>query len=279
MYVRISDAQVVARYRLVLTPELLSSTRRGCYLLLPLLLNERPCAAVVFDGLSFREVPVVLRLAFQAGLRVLEDSFSLAAVPSETVDFVAQRLKVGNVAPSQLPGRRELRDQGIAAYYYSSQNQQHRLDEESPALLLWSAFPDNTYQDSGARFAQHFEQIQTLLETAWLNTVQQIPKGRKILITSDHGYIYFGSGLSFPRSKDTVQPLNQYLGGERFRRLDGAEEPPNHPDLAVLRDKNLAILRGRVQTHPPGPGGSRLYKHGGLSLMEMLVPWIVVENS
>lgn len=37
------------------------------------------------------------------------------------------------------------------------------------------------------------------------------------------------------------------------------------------------MVRGRVQTHPPGPASARLYKHGGLSLMEMLTPWIVLE--
>jgi hypothetical protein len=32
-----------------------------------------------------------------------------------------------------------------------------------------------------------------------------------------------------------------------------------------------------VQPHPPGPAASKLYKHGGLSLMEMLTPWVLLE--
>jgi len=36
------------------------------------------------------------------------------------------------------------------------------------------------------------------------------------------------------------------------------------------------MLRGRVQPHPPGPASNKLYKHGGLSLMEMLTPWLVL---
>jgi hypothetical protein len=32
-----------------------------------------------------------------------------------------------------------------------------------------------------------------------------------------------------------------------------------------------------VQTHSSGQASSKLYKHGGLSLMEMLTPWIVLE--
>lgn len=220
---------------------------------------------------------MILELASRSNLKIIEGDFSLAALPSETNDFIDQRLRTGKVAPSQLPNRQELKDRGIFCYYYDSPNQRHRLEAEDHSLLLWSAFPDNTYRDSGARFPQHFEQIQFQLETAWLNIVQQIPSTMKILITSDHGYVYFGPGLSFPRSRDYLRELGQYLGGERYRYFDENEKPPDHPDLAIIQEKRIAILRGRVQHHPPGPGASKLYKHGGLSLMEMLVPWIVLE--
>lgn len=241
------------------------------------LAKEKPCAVVVFDGLSLREMPVILELASRSNLKIIEGDFSLAALPSETNDFIDQRLRTGKVAPSQLPNRQELKDRGIFCYYYDSPNQRHRLEAEDHSLLLWSAFPDNTYRDSGARFPQHFEQIQFQLETAWLNIVQQIPSTMKILITSDHGYVYFGPGLSFPRSRDYLRELGQYLGGERYRYFDENENPPDHPDLAIIQEKRIAILRGRVQHHPPGPSAGMLYKHGGLSLMEMLTPWIVLE--
>jgi len=39
----------------------------------------------------------------------------------------------------------------------------------------------------------------------------------------------------------------------------------------------LAMIKGRVKTKSTGDAASRLYKHGGLSLMEMLVPWIEIE--
>ena len=240
--------------------------------------GQEPRSAVVFDGLSLREVPAVLRLAEQARLEIQTVGFSLAAVPGDTMEYVEQRLGAGRVAPSQLRSRRELAERGIKAYYYSHQNQQHRLEENGETLLLWSAFPDNTYADSPARFPQHFEQIHSLLETAWLNTIQQLPKGRRILITSDHGYVFFGSGLSFARDNEELRPLRAYLAGERFRRLGDGTPPPEHPDLAVLEDKGVAVIRGRVQTHPPGPAAAKLYKHGGLSLMEMLTPWIVLEG-
>ena len=242
-------------------------------------LTSTPEAAVViFDGLSLREIPLLLDLAEQSRMPVETASYSIAAVPSETAAFIEERLKISNTSPSQLPQRRELKSQGIQAYYYAHTNERHQLDLDAKALLLWSSFPDQTYADSGARFAHHFEQIHKMLETAWQNTVQQIPKGRKILITSDHGYVYFGAGLDFNRDRASLRSLSEYLGGERHRVFTTQESPPDHPDLAILESKKLAILRGRVKPHFQGPASNKLYRHGGLSLMEMLTPWVVIAS-
>lgn len=248
--------------------------------LLQYLTNQNPCAGVVFDGLSLREVPAILHLAEESGFKVVEVGFAQAAVPSETVDFVNDRLGLPNTSPVQLPARQALREQGIAAYYFSHPNYRGQLDATYPALLIWSAFPDVTYKDSGARFAEHFAQLDQTLKAAWTNTVQQIPKRRRILITSDHGYIFFGHGLSSPRQNVELAEITRRFGGQRFCRLADGETLLEHPDVAVLNDhwgKPVMMLRGRVQTHVPGEQSNRLYKHGGLSLMEMLTPWIVLE--
>lgn len=239
--------------------------------------RQQPCAAVVFDGLSLREVPVVLRLAREGGFSARQVDVATAAVPSETIDFVAQRLQAGRVSPSQLLGRRELRQAGIETFYYGHEGQRHQLPPDCPALCLWSAFPDQTYQDSGARFANHFAELHRRLEAFWRNTVQAVPPGRTIVVTSDHGYVFFGPGCSSPRTNQEIRPLTEWLGGERSRPVEPGQEPPAHRDLAVIASRQVAMVRGRVQTHPPGPAGARLYKHGGLSMMEMLTPWIVLE--
>lgn len=231
---------------------------------------------VIFDGLSLREMPALLHLAAQAGLSVVEQGVGLAALPSETMDFVEQRVGCGRIGPSQLGTRRELADRGVAAYYYAHPGERHILDPQARALLLWSSFPDNTYKDAGARFAEHFAQIQALMGAAWNSTVMALPRDRRILITSDHGYIFLGAGLSFTRDREYLRPLSQYLGGERYARLSKEGEPPAHEDLRVYRDRDVAVLKGRVHLHPSGPASSRLYKHGGMSLMEMLTPWLVL---
>ena len=74
------------------------------------------------------------------------------------------------------------------------------LDPSAPALLVWSAFPDYRYKERDARFPELFENLHNMLMTAWQNSVQDILQnapGRRILVTSDHGYVFFGSGCSF----------------------------------------------------------------------------------
>jgi hypothetical protein len=246
------------------------------------LASGTPSAAVVFDGLSLREVPLVKRLAAESGLRTVEEGWSLAAAPSETVDFIAARLGVGAIGPSQLPACRALRDQGIAASYLDQVNQRRALDRAAQAVLVWSAFPDYRYKERDARFPELFENLHNMLTTAWQNSVQVIVQdapGRRLLITSDHGYVFFGSGCSFAWDNAETAPLAAYFGGERSARLDEKPNPPQHRGLAVLPGRGVAMIRGRVQTHPRGEGARKLYKHGGLSLMEMLVPWLVLEAS
>ena len=243
------------------------------------LTSGEQCAAVVFDGLSLREVPLIKRLAEQSGLRVAEEGWSFAATPSDTADFIASRLGIGSIAPARLSGNASLRSDGIDCHYLGQVNQRCSLSAAAQAILVWSSFPDYRYTERDAKFPDLFENLHNMMMTAWQNSVQAIVQeapGRRILITSDHGYVYFGSGCSFSWDNASVAALTAYFGGGRFARLD---EKPNPPDrgVHVLRDRGVAMIRGRVQTHPRGEGARKLYKHGGMSLMEMLTPWLVLE--
>jgi len=78
----------------------------------------------------------------------------------------------------------------------------------------------------------------------------------------------------------TFRPLTNSLGGECFTELREGSPRLDHPGLVVKQtadNKRVAMIRGRAQTHPPGDAAHKLYKHGGLSFMETLTPWIVLE--
>lgn len=235
-------------------------------------------AVVVFDGASLREIPIFLQKARETGFTVLEQRTSLAALPSTTTAFVEQRIIGKPIGPKTLPQRKELKDQNIKVYYFDDAISSHQIQcPIGEKILIWSAFPDVTYQDSDARFARHFADMQKLYDTAWKNTVMQVPRTKKIVITSDHGYIFFGAGFDSTRQTDACDLLDQ----DRYRSFNQDENIPQliqYPQLQIFHDKRLAMLRGRIKNKPRGQSANKIYRHGGLSLMEMLVPWIVIER-
>ncbi|MDP2647167.1 MAG: hypothetical protein Q8P24_19710 [Desulfobacterales bacterium] len=241
---------------------------------LPGALSDPRTAVVVFDGLSIREIPMILTLADKSGLTVSCVSTSQSAIPSETMDFIERELPCGHIAPSQLSARKELKEKGIATIYSGNMTQPLSGEYESAPLLAWSSFPDATYKDSGARFENHFENIHAQFETVWMNTVQAIKGKKKIIVTSDHGYVFFGAGMDFPRTSSEMRGLNAYFGNDRNVSLKDKPDPPVSEDVFIAHSQQVAMVKGRVRTRSTGEAASKLYRHGGLSLMEMITPWI-----
>jgi len=232
-------------------------------------------ALVILDGASFRELPMLELMARQTGFQVEKMGYSFAALPSETTPFIAQRILKKEVAPIELPRRRELLDHNIRACHYDAVFRTFSFDADKNHLLLWSQFPDSTYKDLGARFSSHFEQMPPLYEQVWKNMVMQIPHNFEIIITSDHGYIFFGQGLDSKHIDESTRILNQ----ARNKYFSQAEQwPEGVSGLQLFPNRRLAMLRGRIKNRPQGPAAGHAYRHGGFSLMEMLTPWLIIKK-
>lgn len=233
-------------------------------------------AVVILDGCSIREMPRLMELAQASGRAILESGCSRAAVPSETEQFIADRtgLSLPIIAPNDLPGRRELRDQGIRAYWFRQPTEKQTVEQTDKALLLWMRFPDMRFMDTHASSPELFDSIWDMLQTVWMRTVQGMPNSKPVLITSDHGYVFLGQGLSEPRLQGVDKPLD----GKRFKFFEPHEPlPEKRPGLWVDQARRLAVLAGRAHNRPQAPSPSQsLYRHGGLSVMEMLTPWLVL---
>ena len=241
-------------------------------------LNEnRDAAVVVFDGCSLREIPRLLQLAQDSGREVRTLTCGRAALPSDTEAFVGGRLGLGLPAtgPSRLTSRAELRERNIRYFYFSNPGDHHTIDASQGSLLLWSRFPDQRYTDSTAVDEKLYDALWDGLELVWQRTVQAVPPDRPILVTSDHGYVFLGAGLSDP----SLNGFDRSLDGKRFKAFGPDEElPAPRPGLWVDRQRRLAMLAGRCHNRPKAPSASRsVYRHGGLTLMEMLTPWLVLE--
>lgn len=233
-------------------------------------------AAVVFDACSLREMPRLKQLASASRRASVEIGCSRAAMPSETVQFVATRLELGLpvLGPSQLTSRRELKERNVRYCYFGQPNSYHTIEAGPESLLLWSGFPDQRYTDSTAVDEGLFEGVWDGFDTIWRNTVQALPPDRTVLVTSDHGYVFLKSGFSDTSHKNIDRPLD----GKRFRFFEaGTTLPPASPGMWIDESRRLAVLTGRTHNRPQAPSASQsVYRHGGLSLMEILTPWLVL---
>ncbi len=233
-------------------------------------------AVVIFDGVSLREVPRLLELARASRRPVVEIGTSRSAVPSETTGFVRHRLGFGlpGLGPSQLEGRRELRERDIAFHFFRSPSHRPTVRQDARRHILWSRFPDLKYSDSDAAGGDLFGNVWQLFEPVWRETVQALPPQRPVLVTSDHGYVFFGPGLSDRNLDGTDRVLHR----KRHHEFAADEPLPTNPrGVWIDAERRVGVLAGRCQNRPQGATGSQsLYRHGGLSLMEVLTPWIVL---
>ena len=108
----------------------------------------------------------------------------------------------------------------------------------------------------------------------WQRTVQALPASRHVLVTSDHGYVFLGPSLSDRNLDRPDRPLK----GKRFYEFTADEPLPDEaPGLYIDRVRRVAAIKGRYHNRPQAPHPAQsLYRHGGLSLMEVLTPWLVL---
>ena len=76
-----------------------------------------------------------------------------------------------------------------------------------------------------------------------------------------------------------MKELNAYFGNERNVSLEEKPDTPVNDDIYISESQKVAMVKGRVRTKSTGDAARKLYKHGGLSLMEMITPWIELEVS
>ena len=234
-------------------------------------------SVIILDGCSLRELPRLLELAQSSRRPVVECTCGRSAIPSTSEHFISDRLGLAlpAVSPSELVSRHELRNHGIRYYFFQKPNEFQHISEESGSILLWHRFPDLRFMDSTASSAEMYDGIWDNLGMVWKNTVQALPATRSVLVTSDHGYVFFGAGLSDTNLEQVDRPLQ----GKRFRQFTDDESFPDEgtPGLFLDQPRRMAVLQGRCHNRPQAPSPSKsLYRHGGLSLMEVLSPWMVL---
>ena len=238
--------------------------------------RQQRLGVVVLDGCSVRELPRLLGLVQASRRPVVDSTYGCSAIPSTTEYFIQDRLGVGlpALSPSQMVSRREWMEQGIRFHFFQAPDEAQHLSQEDGPILIWHRFPDLRFMDSTASNAEFYDGIWDSLELVWQRTVQALPASYAVLVTSDHGYVFLGPGLSDRNLDRQDRPLK----GKRFQEFAPDEPlPEDDPGIYLDHGRCLGVIKGRYHNRPQAPHPAQsLYRHGGLSLMEVLTPWLLL---
>lgn len=238
-------------------------------------------AVLILDGLSLRELPWLLQGAKEYGFTLHEVSANASEIPGETDEFaralgfasrsklqnngsgLAHKLQTANTESVDLPWK------DCAALIGSASNQ-----------IFWHHWPDAKLHD-GSGAGQGLEPLtkdvaEQLTSDDFWAFVERLATGRRLVITSDHGYAATGY---FPDADGGVgQFLKQTFSSRRGKPGTGDTGPFVPPVALQINSPHGAHLLALGRRKWRSQGGYPTLTHGGLSLLEVLSPWVEISR-
>ena len=234
-------------------------------------------AVLVLDGLSLRELPWLLQGAKERGFTLHEVSANASELPGETNQF-AQALGFGSRSQLQNNGG------GLAHKLQAASTETvdlpwkdcEALINSAPNQIFWHHWPDAKLHD-GSGAGQGLEPLtkdvaEQLSSDDFWGFVERLATGRRLVITSDHGYAATGY---FPDADGEVcKFLKQTFGSSRSRTGTGDTGPFVPPVALQINSPHGAHLLALGRRKWRSQGGYPTLTHGGLSLLEVLSPFV-----
>ena len=240
-------------------------------------------AVLILDGLSLRELPWLLQGAKERGFTLHTVAATASELPSETNPFARA---LGLASRSQL----QANGGGLAHKLQPAQTETIDLPWKDCAGLVgnasgaknwvfWHHWPDAKLHDYGA--GQGLELLtkdaaQQLTSDDFWGFVERLATGRRLVITSDHGYAATGY---FPDADGEVAAhLKQTFSSGRSKAGNGDAGPFVPPVALQIDSPHGAHLLALGRRKWRSQGGYPTLTHGGLSLLEVLSPWIEISK-
>jgi hypothetical protein len=234
-------------------------------------------AVLILDGLSLRELPWLLQGAKERGFTLHEVSANASELPGETDEF-ARALG--------FPSRSKLQSNGggLAHRLQSASTESVDLPwkdceflvDSTPNQIFWHHWPDAKLHD-GSGAGQGLEPLtrdvaeQLSSEDFW-SFVARLATGRRLVITSDHGYAATGY---FPDADGDVGLFLKQTFASGRSKTGASDAGPFVPPVALqISGPHGAHLLALGRRKWRSQGGYPTLTHGGLSLLEVLSPFV-----
>ena len=234
-------------------------------------------AVLILDGLSLRELPWLIEGAEKRGFTLHGVTAYASELPSETNAF-ARALGFGS--------RSQLQNNGGGGNHKLTPARTECVDlpwkdcadliDATPNWIFWHPWPDSmVHNGSGA--GQGLDTLtrdagERLSNDDFWSFVERLAVGRRVAITSDHGYA--ATGLFFDAADAQASFLKATFKSGRFVSGEhdaGPFVPPVTLPVSIPHGPNLlAVGRWKWRSQ----GGYPTLAHGGASLLEVLSPFI-----
>jgi hypothetical protein len=234
-------------------------------------------AILILDGLSMRELPHLIKGASDHGLKVLTNKVTASEIPPETDPFAAA---LGFSSRSALSGAPK------SPFFPDAKTTVTDMDWGSctklltpdPHWIVWHKMPDDRIHglenDGDALGRLSRELADEFSGDAFWELVLKLTTGRALVITSDHGYACGGAFFEMPEGP--TEFLRETFKGRRSLRGDGDLGNGSPPLVIPLHTPDgpyrLALGRRKWKL----PGGFPKLTHGGLTLFEVLSPFLEI---
>jgi len=246
--------------------------------------NSAARAVLVLDALSLRELPWLLQGAVERGFTLHGVTATASELPGETNEFahalgLTSRSQLqangGGLAHKLQPAQTETIDlpwkdcEGLVGSASGAKN-----------WVFWHHWPDAKLHDYGA--GQGLELLtkdaaQQLSSDDFWAFVERLATGRRLVITSDHGYAATGY---FPDADGEVgQFLKKTFGSSRSKAGSGDAGPFVPPVALQIDSPHGAHLLALGRRKWRSQGGYPTLTHGGLSLLEVLSPFVELSKA
>lgn len=239
-------------------------------------------AILILDAFSLRECPWILSQAEARGFTIHDAGVSAAELPADTTPFAkalgfAQRSALSNNGAGGAHRLTKARTESTDISWRDCAD----LIGSEPGWVFWHQWPDNRLHEHdapGRGLPSLAKEAETHLtgDDFW-HFIKHLATGRRIVITADHGYAASGN---FPDSnKDQTEYLRETFKSGRWN--DEAVEPgawvPPLDLLLETRHGRHLFVNGRRKWK--NAGGYPTLTHGGLSVLEVAVPWIELSRN
>lgn len=244
--------------------------------------DDQAKAILILDGLSLRELPWLLQGATAKGFTVQDTKALASEIPAETNEFAKA---LGFSSRSSLTNN----GAGLSHFFPKAKTEcvnmpwkdSGNLIDSHTHWIFWHQWPDiSLHQGSGqGQGLETFSKscADSLSSDDFWDFVKRLSQGRSLVITSDHGYA--ASGLFTDANEEAGAFLKNELKSGRAIAGDGPTGPFIPP--VMMRHENshgvhrLALGRWKWKS----PGGYPTLTHGGLSLLEVLSPWVELRRN